>query len=45
LDGFEAITEDLMEFGPTTITAIYKDRWEIELFFEALKRISRSRAS
>jgi hypothetical protein len=25
---------NLLEFGPTTIAAIYKDRWEIELFFE-----------
>ena len=24
-------------FGSTTIAAIYKDRWEIELFFKALK--------
>jgi Transposase DDE domain/Domain of unknown function (DUF4372) len=29
---------NLMEFGPTTIAAIYKDRWEIELFFKALKQ-------
>lgn len=28
---------NLMHFGPTTIAAIYKDRWEIELFFKALK--------
>lgn len=27
-----------MEFGSTTISAIYKDRWEIELFFKALKQ-------
>ena len=29
---------NLLEFGPTTIAAIYiyKDRWEIELFFKAL---------
>jgi hypothetical protein len=27
-----------MEFGPTTIAAIYKDRWEIELFCKALKQ-------
>jgi hypothetical protein len=27
-----------MEFGATTISAIYKDRWEIELFFKALKQ-------
>ena len=25
---------NLQEFGSTTIAAIYKDRWEIELFFE-----------
>jgi hypothetical protein len=29
---------NLMDFGPTTIAAIYKDRWEIELFFMALKQ-------
>lgn len=27
-----------LEFGSTTIAAIYKDRWEIELFFKALKQ-------
>ena len=27
-----------LDFGSTTIAAIYKDRWEIELFFKALKR-------
>jgi hypothetical protein len=27
-----------LEFGPTTIAAIYKERWEIELFFKALKQ-------
>jgi hypothetical protein len=26
------------DFGATTIAAIYKDRWEIELFFKALKQ-------
>jgi len=26
-----------MDFGATTVAAIYKDRWEIELFFKALK--------
>jgi len=26
---------NLMEFGPTTIAAIYKDRWEIELFLQS----------
>ena len=29
---------NLIEFGPTTIAAIYKDRWEIELFFKSLKQ-------
>jgi len=29
---------NLIEFGSTTIAAIYKDRWEIELFFKALKQ-------
>lgn len=29
---------NLMHFGSTTIAAIYKDRWEIELFFKALKQ-------
>jgi hypothetical protein len=27
-----------LEFGPTTISSIYKDRWQIELFFKALKQ-------
>jgi IS4 transposase len=27
-----------MDFGPTTIAAIYKDRREVELFFKALKQ-------
>ena len=27
-----------MEFGSTTIARIYKDRWQIELFFKALKQ-------
>lgn len=26
------------KFGPTTIASIYKDRWEIEIFFKALKQ-------
>jgi hypothetical protein len=29
---------NLQEFGSTTIAAIYQDRWEIELFFKALKQ-------
>jgi len=29
---------NLVDFGSTTIAAIYKDRWEIELFFKALKQ-------
>jgi hypothetical protein len=29
---------NLLEFGPTTIAAIYKERWQIELFFKALKQ-------
>ena len=27
-----------LTFGPTTISAIYKDRWSIEFFFKALKQ-------
>jgi hypothetical protein len=27
-----------MTFGATTISAIYKDRWQIELFFKAIKQ-------
>jgi len=29
---------NLLAFGATTIAAIYKDRWEIELFFKTLKQ-------
>ncbi len=29
---------NLLEMGATTIAAIYKDRWQIELFFKALKQ-------
>ena len=29
------LLSNLLQFGPTTIAAIYKDRWEIELFFGA----------
>jgi hypothetical protein len=28
----------LLTFGATTIAAIYKDRWQVELFFKALKQ-------
>jgi len=27
-----------LDFGATTIAAIYKDRWQVELFFRALKQ-------
>jgi hypothetical protein len=27
-----------LDFGPTTIAAIYKERWEVELFFKTLKQ-------
>jgi len=27
-----------LKFGATTVSAIYKDRWQIELFFKALKQ-------
>jgi IS4 transposase len=27
-----------LEFGATTISAIYKDRWQMEIFFKALKQ-------
>jgi hypothetical protein len=30
-----------MKLGATTIAAIYKDRWQIELFFKALKQLLR----
>lgn len=29
---------NLLHFGATTIPAIYKDRWQVELFFKALKQ-------
>jgi hypothetical protein len=29
---------NLMDLSPATIAAIYKDRWQIELFFKALKQ-------
>lgn len=27
-----------LKFGPTTIAAIYKDRWQIEIFFKTIKQ-------
>lgn len=33
----ELLTNHL-DFGATTVAAIYKDRWEIELFFKAIKQ-------
>ena len=33
-----ALQTNHLKFGATTIAAIYKDRWEIELFFKALKQ-------
>jgi IS4 transposase len=29
---------NLLGFGATTMAAIYKDRWQVELFFKALKQ-------
>ena len=29
---------NMLAFGATTIAAIYKDRWQVELFFKALKQ-------
>lgn len=37
LKAIEILTNHL-QFGSTTIAAIYKDRWEIENFFKALKQ-------
>lgn len=34
---FEFLTNN-MKLGATTIAAIYKDRWQVELFFKALKQ-------
>jgi hypothetical protein len=33
-----ALLTNLLAFGATTIAAIYRDRWAIELFFKALKQ-------
>jgi hypothetical protein len=35
---FLVLLTNHLDFGATTIAAIYKDRWEIELFFKALKQ-------
>jgi IS4 transposase len=32
---------NLLGFGATTIAAIYKDRWQVELFFKALKQTAK----
>jgi Domain of unknown function (DUF4372)/Transposase DDE domain len=32
---------NLLAFGATTIAAIYKDRWQVELFFKALKQTTK----
>jgi len=29
------------KFGPTTIARIYKERWQVELFFKSLKQLLR----
>lgn len=34
---FEFLTNN-MKLGATTIAAVYKDRWQVELFFKALKQ-------
>ncbi len=34
---FEFLTNNFT-FGPTTIARLYKDRWQVELFFKALKQ-------
>jgi len=31
-----------LEFGPTTIAAIYKDRWKVELFFDVATQCTSS---
>jgi hypothetical protein len=37
-DGTLVFLTNHLAFGATTIAAIYKDRWQIELFFKALKQ-------
>ncbi|MFN3480949.1 MAG: IS4 family transposase [Thermodesulfovibrionales bacterium] len=33
-----ALLTNHLEFGPTTIAAIYKDRWQVEIFFKTIKQ-------
>ena len=37
-DGTLVFLTNHLAFGATTIAAIYKDRWQVELFFKALKQ-------
>jgi len=37
-DGTLVFLTNHLDFGATTIAAIYKDRWQVELFFKALKQ-------
>lgn len=37
-DRYIELLTNHISFGATTISAIYKDRWQIELFFKALKQ-------
>jgi IS4 transposase len=37
-DGTLVFLTNHLEFGATTIAAIYKDRWQVELFFKAHHR-------
>ena len=36
--GAGGVSQQPLAFGATTIAAIYKDRWQVELFFKALKQ-------
>src|ERR1022692_4582551 len=36
---------NLLAFGATTIAAIYKDRWQVELFFQALQQTLKIKTS
>jgi hypothetical protein len=35
------LVTNLLDFGPTTIAQIYRERWQIEVFFRALKQTLR----